>query len=146
MIFSRVTFPLQLFICSNGAGSIHRDAGGPNRRGVLLDFAGHELLQIRRRTALGRDRLRADLLEALLHGGRVHRLDGGVSWSFWMTATGVFTGTKKPNQVDASKSRPCSCAVASAGSMGERSRDRFAIGFTSLPSICDGTVPLNVQK
>ena len=30
--------------------------------------------------------------------------------------------------------------------MGERSRDRFAIGFTSLPSTCDATVPLNVQK
>jgi hypothetical protein len=41
---------------------------------------------------------------------------------------------------------PCSCALASPGSIDERSRDRIAIALTNLPSICCFAVALSVQK
>ena len=68
------------------------------------------------------------------------------SWSFWMIGSGVPLGKKKPNQVEASKLSPCYCALASSGSIEERSRDRIAIALTNLPSICCFAVALSVQK
>jgi len=68
------------------------------------------------------------------------------SWSFRMIGSGVPRGKKKPNHVEASKLSPCYCALASSGSIEERSRDRIAIALTNLPSICCFAVALSVQK
>ena len=59
------------------------------------------------------------------------------SWSFWTIDMGVSFGRKKPLQFEASKLiRPCSCAEARPGKLGERSSDKVAIAFTVLPSTC----------
>src|SRR5262249_60661874 len=56
--------------------SIDRDAGGSDRRGVFLDLARDEFLQIGGRAALRRDCYRAPPPEPLLHPGRVPRPHG----------------------------------------------------------------------
>jgi hypothetical protein len=63
-----------------------------------------------------------------------------------MIGSGVPLGKKKPNQVVASKSSPCSRALASSGTMAERSRERMAIALMSLAAICGLAVALSVQK
>ena len=50
-----------------------------------------------------------------------------------MIGSGVPLGKKKPNHVEASKLSPCSWALASSGSIDDRSRDRIAIALTNLP-------------
>jgi hypothetical protein len=67
------------------------------------------------------------------------------SFSFWMIGAGVPFGRKKPNQVEASKSSPCSRAVARLGSIAERARERIATALMSLPSTCCRAVALSVQ-
>src|SRR5215831_11736259 len=125
--------------------SIHRQTDGFDRRCVLRDLAQDKFLQIGRRAALGRDGNGADLLELLCTEG-VSIAVTVASWSFWMTGSGVPFGKKKPNHVLASKSSPCSRALASSGSMVERSRERIAMALISLPSICGFAVALSVQK
>src|SRR5262249_55642575 len=59
--------------------------------------------------------------------------------------SGVPLGKKKPNQVSAWKSTPCSSALGKFGNSGERSRPRSAIAFPRLPSITGLGVGLSVQ-
>src|SRR5882762_9161585 len=59
------------------------------------------------------------------------------SLSFRTIAAGVSLGKKKALQTEAVKLvRPCSCAEASVGKVGERSSDNIEIAFTVLLSIC----------
>src|SRR5262245_58647943 len=52
-------------------------------------------------------------------------------------AVGVRLGKKNASQLSVTKPfNPCSCAVASVGKVGDRSRVNIASAFTVLPSMC----------
>src|SRR6266446_1570166 len=53
--------------------SVHADAGGLDRGRPFRDLAVDELLQIVRRTALGRNSSHAEFLHPILHGRIIHR-------------------------------------------------------------------------
>src|SRR5437868_4363678 len=68
----------KLGLCVAPPRSIHRQTTRLDWNGPLLDFALDEFLQVLRRPALGFDHSCTDLLQALLHRWRFHRLEGGV--------------------------------------------------------------------
>jgi len=94
---------------------------------------------------LGRHDECACCRELFLHGGHVDRGGRRVVQLFddrgWCSLR-----QEKPNQVDASKSIPCSSAVGMPGNEGKRSRLSIAMPLTK-PAWTGGTaVGLKVQK
>jgi hypothetical protein len=69
-----------------------------------------------------------------------------VSWSFCTIDDGVPFGKKSPYQLAVSRlARPCSSAVGTSGSIGEREGERVAIALTVPAWICGRAVRMKSQ-